>query len=167
MSRRKTFLFNAATLLSLILLAVLPVGYTGTWGFAVTHARQSATSVIPTYDTVRIYLDSGRLAVWWDPRQPAGPRWRWMRPILRRPSLSRSLWEFDAHFLPTGRGSPQLFLFACPIWCVAVPFIVMPALWWRRRQRRLEQYHVPGFSVLQSDPAPKQATPSAAAGVQS
>lgn len=68
----------------------------------------------------------------------------------RLPDLRRCLWEFDCHPLNIAGGGA--YIVACPIWCVALPFLIAPALWLRKmRKRRVEPA---GFGVIQQ-PTPR------------
>jgi hypothetical protein len=72
---------------------------------------------------------------------PAGP---FMVTRLRTPSLSRSLWEFDAHTIPLQPGATS-FLIGFPIWCLAVPLMIAPGMWWRRHRQHKKNPR--GFDV--------------------
>jgi hypothetical protein len=65
---------------------------------------------------------------------------------LRGPDFPRAIWEFDAHSLPPINGS-QAKIFACPIWCLAMPWLIAPIVWLRRRLKN-EREEPRGFGVL-------------------
>ena len=73
----------------------------------------------------------------WDIRPAGGTRagmqvfWRQVR--YRHPDLRRSVWVFDAHSLASGNGT-WIFLVAFPIWCIALPLLIAPLIWFRKRR---------------------------------
>ena len=81
-----------------------------------------------------------------------------IRPLarfrLRFPKIdSHALGGFDAHPLTLSSvpGSSSLYLVACPIWAIALPFLIAPTIWLRRwhieRRRTLEQRGFPITSI--------------------
>jgi hypothetical protein len=76
--------------------------------------------------------------------------WRHGGPHL--PGLGRSIWEFDAHSysIPPSAGAPgtyNAFFMACPLWCLILPSLVAPVIWYRRRVQ--SRRHPRGFEVQQ------------------
>jgi hypothetical protein len=62
---------------------------------------------------------------------------------LHRPDVPRSIWEFDAHSIP--QSNYRYYILACPIWCIALPCLIAPALWFRKRRHA----NAAGFPVQQ------------------
>ena len=61
---------------------------------------------------------------------------------LAQPDWRCVFWEFDAHWINIGNSSRTLVL-SFPIWCAAIPFLIPPILWLRRRKRGMDR----GFPV--------------------
>ncbi|HEY8751792.1 MAG TPA: hypothetical protein VIM11_27675 [Tepidisphaeraceae bacterium] len=153
----KSTLNASSILLCLLLLppSILALGYIGTIGVAVR--RNAPTGINPAYETMILTAGQGRVRYWieTDPSAPsAGPARTafYLYPVwpFRPPEMRRSIWEFDAHALVLTKGGATAFILACPIWCVALPWLVFPGIWlWRRRRQR----HNPpeGFSVVEID----------------
>lgn len=151
----KQKLFNVAAALSLVVACALFVGYVADARLDIVHVSAPPVPGMMPTDTIReIELSQGRFAIWINPLTKASrplfgaPGWHVRRPQLRgprAPSISRSF-DFDAHSFAIV-GSPQTFLFAFPIWCLLLPSLIAPALWWR--QRRRERAMPQGFAVLQ------------------
>lgn len=164
MERRRKMLFSAFTILSLIALAVLPIGYAGTFGVVLTRQQPPGA-----FRQIDLTLDRGRVAVWSQSATasalppgvastlPGGSHVRWIGR-LQAPSgrdWQRALWEFDVHALSNvSMGSAvapgaSVFLLAFPIWCVAIPCMILPSIWWVRRRRKMRARHVEGFAVIE------------------
>lgn len=107
---------------------------------------------------VLLLAEEGRIKYWREDHPPlaagGAPSGMQVTPVVglfpfRGPDLRRSVWEFDAHHLNIPGASSALII-ACPIWCVALPFMIAPAMWmWRRRKGRRV---VEGFAVV-TEPA--------------
>jgi hypothetical protein len=128
-------------MLSLPFVAVLMYGYLSQFGFKIDCYKTPAAS--PPYRHLELFLDRGRMGLWseyWNtPGKPYRARLNWVGHALmpQLPDIRRSLWEFDAHTLPNGNGSPpRMFIFAFPIWCLLLPCLIAPALWLRRHRHR-------------------------------
>jgi hypothetical protein len=66
----------------------------------------------------------------------------------------RCLWEFDAHRLM--RGASTFWLFACPIWCLLLPCLVLPVTWLRKRPRPDSRgFAVVGTRITQKEIGPQ------------
>lgn len=138
----KRLAFNSIVVFSLACLAVLLCGYVGRFG---PFIRWQTTANSVLMDRIfSLSLEEGRFAARYmalgAPLASQGVRtpeigWdqRFWPP--RAPPLSRSVWEFDAHrvFLTPRSGVSSFSIFAFPIWCLALPCLVFPMLWLRRR----------------------------------
>ena len=144
------------SVLSLVLLGLLACGYVGNVSIVSISKLQNAPA-LPYLPLTSIGAGNGRfrfinLHLHMAPTVPAAsstiPKpgiqtFTRFRPF-RWPGLRECLWEFDWRHLSYVDGTSQ-FIVACPIWCLALPLLVAPTLWWRRRQRRPQPA---GFSVL-------------------
>ena len=146
-SKRFTFFLC----LSMVVLGLLPLGYFGRVGIAVR--RTSSTGNTPAFKNTEFLLDGGRFACWIETgTSPAGPdsvegrSLRWMRWRPRLPDIKHAVLGFDSHPLPVTGAS--LFLFAFPLWCVALPFVVAPVIYFRRRIKNVRE--PAGFAVIAS-----------------
>jgi hypothetical protein len=148
----KTRLLNLFTLLSLGLLAVLLCGFAARIRFSTP--TNHPTSAQPGVRAIQIVLGDGRIALWHFTAAAPFPKLVDFS-FQFAPSLKHGLWEFDAHTLPPSSFSPALTsasLFAFPIWCVALPCLIAPALWYRKRCQK--HHELEGFPVLASSDAP-------------
>jgi hypothetical protein len=169
--KRKT-LFDVATLLSIVLLAILPLGYAGSFGVRFTHH-----TAVGTFRFVSLELDRGRVAFWWQFETLASlpPGFASTIPTgshlsgIARPRLpsardwQRALWEFDAHVLRGSSLAPGtsiapgawVLLLACPIWCVGLALAILPTIWWTRRRTRSRSrsQRAQGFAVIGTAPS--------------
>jgi hypothetical protein len=136
----KQGLLNVSALVSALILAVQAYGFIGRFGpqFQRTVTGGSKTD----YQELSITLEEGRAKAWlqvWSPapKGTAGRRIKWLGGIWppRAPDVRRAIWEFDAHPLAVTAGS-RAFIVACPIWCLAVPFLIAPSIWIRNRRRK-------------------------------
>jgi hypothetical protein len=147
--------FEILTWVSVALLAVLAFGYVARFGPYVSHNAGGAKGV---YRQVTLSLDRGRGVVFWEQWRGApvgvaagwhlgwrGPAWR-----LEAPDMKRSVWDFDAHPLPGGKAAwSTAYILACPIWCLALPVLVAPTIWFLKKRRSKEEAR--GFSVEQGE----------------
>jgi len=62
------------------------------------------------------------------------------------PDIKRSLWEFDNHTVVGSKSMIRAEIVAFPIWCVALPFLIAPAIYFRRRLKRRPE--PAGFAVV-------------------
>jgi hypothetical protein len=137
--------------LSTVVLSVLLLGYFGTFGVVI--ARTSPPQNASAVKTTAITLDAGRVRIWTEtnttPRRTIGvtrPSMEWELWRPRFPDIRRSLWEFDNHTVVGSRAWVRADIVAFPIWCVALPFLIAPAMYLRRR---LKQHREPaGFAVV-------------------
>ena len=136
-------LLTAFALISLVALGVLALGYFAEFGPAYLHNVVGGPT--PHARDIELQLQRGRVAIYWEiwSNPPAGSApavthiyWRPVR--FRSPDLRRSFWEFDAHPLILAKG-PWIFLVAFPIWCAALPCLIVPLLWLRSK-RRITQF---------------------------
>ena len=135
---------------SLLVLVVLLAGCFGTIGVTVTWNPRVMLNGTVT-KSAEIALNTGRIQVFTQTSvssngvPPRGPSLRWdgYRPGL--PDVKRMIWEFDAHPLPLPSG--QLYLFAFPIWLLALPFLIAPAIYLRRRLKKRPE--PAGFAVVE------------------
>jgi len=149
-------LLSTLTVLSLIALAVLALGCFTQFGVAYLHNVFTAPN--PHGLDIELELEQGRVAIYWETWNnpppgmlPAGTHFFW-RPMRYHPqALRRAFWEFDAHPLNVVGGPSRIplsgvwvFLLAFPIWCAALPCLIPPIIWLRRRQAR----HLPAFPII-------------------
>jgi hypothetical protein len=136
---------------SMVVLALLPLGYFGRIGVSVTDTW--APGKVPALRRTVISFDGGRMTCWIDTdTRPAGHssvggrsfmRARW-RPRL--PDIKHALVGFDSHSLPVNIGG-SLYLFAFPMWCIALPFLIAPTIYLRRRLKKRPE--PAGFAVVE------------------
>lgn len=144
-----------AAVICLVILAVLACGYFGRAGVSIRPRAQTAAAG-GTEPFLEVQSADGRLAFISEknlpttiasrasPKPGAHPYVRFLP--FRPPDLRRCIWEFDAHHLKLPAGNSALIV-ACPIWCVALPFLIAPLLWllrWRKSRPELA-----GFSVVE------------------
>jgi hypothetical protein len=144
----KPHVLRVAMILSLIILACLGAGYFVRSGPRVIWGRTAQSR------GVELAVDHGRVTLWYrEVAQPGPLDLGWTGDLFRvgMPDLRRSLWEFDAHWLypPSGAGGGRLFLLACPIWLAALPCLIAPIVWWRKRRMR----KLVGFPVERAETA--------------
>jgi hypothetical protein len=131
-------LLSALALISVTALGIFSCGYVAAFGPIFQHNVFGGSK--PNSTQVEAYFQFGRVAVYWENWNvppaggtPEGMRVFWRFRRFGVPEVRRSIWEFDAHFL-TGAGGSQVFLLAFPIWCAALPFLIAPLLWLRKRR---------------------------------
>jgi hypothetical protein len=141
-------LLSAIALLSLIALAVLALGSVAEFGPGYFHGDVRGPK--PRVFQFDLELQSGRVAVYWfvwhSPYPTASSQILWKQLQFRGPDLRRSFWEFDAHSQNAYRGR-WVFLLAFPIWCAAIPCLIAPLLWLRKRRTPPP----PAFPVVMPD----------------
>jgi hypothetical protein len=159
--------FNVTLIISLTMLALCLLGFGGTIGVLI---RRPSPTVASPYSERTIVLDRGRFTIWTEtwpapPSPPPGaqiPTRLSIEPVarfpLRFPKINgHALGGFDAHWLDApGRGGGALYLIACPIWALALPSLLAPTIWFRRRhaeRRRKRQQH--GFPITSIDTKPQ------------
>ena len=139
---------------SIVVLSVLFLGYFGFFGVSLT--RNYPAGISPTYKSTQISLDSGRVRIWTEVDMRPAPHphnrivrrwieWDMWRPRL--PDIKRSIWEFDNHRIVGSKAIIQARIFAFPIWCVALPFLIAPTICLRRRLKNRRDPE--GFSVVE------------------
>jgi hypothetical protein len=157
--------FNFALGVSVMMLALCLLGFGGKIGLLIRRTGPTATS---PYCEHTVAFDRGRFTIWTEtwpaPSQPGqvghGVA---IRPLarfrLRFPKIDgHAFGGFDAHPLRVSgaSGSTSLYLIACPIWALALPFLIAPTIWLRRwhieRRRKREQQ---GFPVTSIAPEPQ------------
>lgn len=146
--------------MSLACLAILAGGYFGQVGVTM-RSRVAGAPASAGQTVVLLLAEEGRIKYWREDRASSGiggsPAGLHVTPVVRLfpfrgPDLRRSVWEFDAHHLNIP-GATSALIIACPIWCVALPFMIAPAIWmWRRRKRRRV---VEGFAVVTEPARPR------------
>jgi hypothetical protein len=121
---------------SLLALLVLAFGYTTRFGPKLIRQTSAGAPVQVT----ELCLDRGWVRLLVASLTPlsiatASPtEFAWDGPSWQGPPhIRRSIWEFDAHRIPDP--SASIFILAFPIWCLALPFVIAPALWLHRRHR--------------------------------
>ncbi|HEX4055462.1 MAG TPA: hypothetical protein VHX86_14450 [Tepidisphaeraceae bacterium] len=132
-------LLSAFALISLIALGVLALGCFAEFGPAYLHNIVGGPR--PHALDVELQLQRGRVAIYWEtwnnpPARffvPTGTHIYWHPVRFRSPDLRRSFWEFDAHPLIPAKGL-WVFLLAFPIWCAAIPCLIAPLMWLRKRR---------------------------------
>ena len=153
MFKMRRSLLSALALISVSVLVVLAFGCIATFGPTYLHGFIGGSK--PGAFEIELQLQQGRVAIYWtswnspDPGPvPTGTHLYWRGVQFRPPDLRRMFWEFDAHPLVRVNG-PWVFLFAFPIWCIALPFLIAPVIWLRGRKAP----ELAGFSVIQSSDA--------------
>lgn len=142
------------------MLALCLLGFVGKIGVLIRRTGPMATS---PYREHTVALERGRFTIWTQTllspsQQGQGGHGFSIRPLarfrLRFPKIdSHALGGFDAHPLTLSSvpGSSSLYLVACPIWAIALPFLIAPTIWLRRwhieRRRTLEQRGFPITSI--------------------
>jgi len=151
-------LLSALALISVLVLTVLAFGCVAEFGPAYYH---NVGGQNPHALDIEIKFKCGRVAIYWEvwnnqpavvAKIPPGTHLYWRGVRFGAPDLRRMGWEFDAHPLPPvlpGSIGPWVFLFAFPIWCIAIPFLIAPVMWLRGRKAP----ELAGFSVIQSSDA--------------
>ncbi len=131
-------LLSALALVSVISLGVLALGLAAEFGPAFLHNVTGGPK--PYALDIELELQRGRVAFYWEHFDnppaglvPAGTHVFWRSVRFRGPDLRRSIWEFDAHALTPLKGL-WVFLVAFPIWCAALPCLIAPLLWLRKRR---------------------------------
>jgi hypothetical protein len=148
--------FNIALVVSLAMLALCVLGFVGTIGAMILHRGSVATSFHS------IAFERGRFAIYtetWSAPPPVQSQSRFsidpvVRFRLRFPKIDGHAFSgFDAHPLPSPNIS-TLYVLACPLWALALPFLIAPTIWLRRRlaERRRQQH---GFPVNSTEPEPQ------------
>lgn len=144
-SRRLT----VVAILSLFVLGLVLAGNVGRFGPTFGWSTGGGT---PAFRGIGVFVEEGRFAVRLEtfdktyPFLPKGVGHLFRLDFnLRLPRIDRLLWSFDCHRLDAGF-SPglRMYLFACPLWCIELPCLIAPLLWWRRRRRAETQ----GFVVI-------------------
>ena len=134
---------------SAALLVPLLCGYVAEVG--PVHHSISGTGAAAQLHRISISTGEGRIRIasysrTWDLTRQAIPPPFYFIAQPRMPSLRRSLWEFDAHqIVATAPFSGQIYLIAFPIWCLALPLLIAPTLWWQRKRK--DSQHQRGFTV--------------------
>jgi len=144
-------LLSALALISLLVLVVLAFGCVAEFGPAFLH---NVGGPNPHALDIEIQLKCGRVAIYWEvwsyppayAKIPPGTHLYWRPVRFGLPDLRRMGWEFDAHPLVLTPNNPWVFLFAFPIWCIAIPFLIAPVMWLRGRKVP----ELAGFPVIQS-----------------
>jgi hypothetical protein len=127
-------------------LGVLACGYFANIGLAISKGVNTGG---PTGRSVTLLSAAdGRVALF-SHIPAAGAAGLSIKPVVRfvpfrAPDLRRCLWEFDAHRL--GIAGTRISILACPIWCMALPFLIAPLVWLRKRRKRRPE--PAGFSVV-------------------
>lgn len=149
----KSPFLTLAVVVSLCVLAILVCGYFGSVGVFIRPRAQAAAAggkepfVTLRAENGRVRYLSQRLASSTAARLSPGRVYPSIDFLpFRSPDLRRSIWEFDAHSLNLG-SSPSAWLAACPIWCIALPFLIAPLL--RLRKWRKRRPDPAGFSVIE------------------
>jgi len=137
--------------LSLVLLATLACGYFGVLALFF-RPRVPVVGGMDAYSVLQVGY--GQVSFLSLTRQtPTGQTFRspGIHPILqfrpfRPPSIRRCIWGFDARRIHAGDLRESGLTIDCPIWCAAVPLLIAPALWFRKRRRN----EPGGFSVIEA-----------------
>jgi hypothetical protein len=128
-------LLTSLAVISLLALGVLALGTCAEFGPGYFHGDVGGPKPHPFQ--VDLELQRGRVAIYWlvwhSPYPTEHSHVVWKPVQFSGPDLRRSFWEFDAHSLNTMSGF-WVFLFAFPIWCVALPCLIAPLLWLRKRR---------------------------------
>ena len=139
-------LLTTLTIISIALLVILACGYAIDAGPVLRHNSSGAPR---DYFEIFAHMQRGRVVFWEQRGQtPIAPpfqgwelTWRGSLFHVYLPDVKRSLWEFDDHWI--GQSNAGYHIFACPIWCLALPCVIAPVLWLRQRRRA----DAPGFPV--------------------
>lgn len=139
-----------ASLMSLVLLATLACGYFGVLALFF-RPRVPVVGGMDAYSVLQVGY--GQVSFLSLTRQtPTGQTFRspGMHPIVefrpfRPPSIRVCIWGFDARRLH-GDFRESALMIDCPIWCAALPLLIAPALWFRKRRKNQPG----GFSVIEA-----------------
>jgi hypothetical protein len=142
-------LLNVCAVLSLIVLGILGSGYFFVHAGPDFQYNRLVGSQYVTFD-MSVSLESGGIELLCmkgpsDVPVPTGFQIFWPRFLISGPNLRRSLWGFGGRSLLYINGW-RLFLFAFPIWCAALPFLIAPLIWLRKRRKVRDA----GFPVVQT-----------------
>jgi hypothetical protein len=154
MSGVKRRLLDITAVISLLFAAILAAGFTGRMDLKIGHLSSAGT--LADYRSLQLGIDRGRFRSYWIQEALAGPGLTRLRVgftvrkairlwPLQAPELRRTFGEFDAHQLLVTPGS-VIWIIACPIWCMMVPFLILPGVW-LRRQLRQKRRPLRGFAV--------------------
>jgi hypothetical protein len=126
---------SAFAVMSLLAMGVLALGSVAEFGPGYFHSDVAGPK--PHVFQLDLELQRGGVAMYWlvwhSPYPTAPSHIIWKQLQFSGPDLRRSFWEFDAHSLNTNRGF-WVFLLAFPIWCVAIPLLIAPLAWLRKRR---------------------------------
>ena len=141
---------NAVAVFSVAMLALLACGLVGRVGLDIQYITGSGAQAL--HHQREVSLENGRLQCFSTSSSAIprgfGNRTR-VRPItrlwpLQPPEMSKTFFGFDAHPLLGMFPGSSMYLLSCPIWFAALPFLVAPMNWLRKR-RRVE---APRFAVV-------------------
>ena len=144
---------NAVAVFSVAMLALLACGLVGRVGVDIQYIAGSGTQAL--YQEREVSLENGRLQCF-STSSSAIPRGfangLHLRPFIqfwpiRLPDVRKMIFGFDAHSLPGMPKGQKLFLLSCPIWFAALPFLIAPVVWLRKRRRA----EAPRFAVIVGD----------------
>jgi len=141
---------NAVAVISLVILVLLACGLVGRVGVDIQYITGNGTQAL--HHQRELAVENGRLQCF-STSSSTIPRGFGngihFRPIIRLwplqpPEMSKTLFGFDAHPMPGMPKGQHMYLLSCPIWFAALPFLVAPINWLRKR-RRVE---APRFAVV-------------------
>jgi hypothetical protein len=137
-------LLNICALLSIPAIVLLGLGYVCELGVSLYYVDGIGGNW--NLQNIEPRVDAGRVAILWVEYPPptkvvAESRFaiRWHPPRFHPPNVRRSIWEFDAHFIPVPYGN-RVFLLAFPIWCVLLPALIPGWLWLRRGTKQSQGF---------------------------
>jgi hypothetical protein len=126
-----------AAIASTIAAIFFSIGYAGRFGCTIYRHKPSAIQI----ECWTAELNRGGTAVWYldtndivmSASYPYKLYWTEWQGEFGAPDIRSSVFEFDEH--STSFGPRRAYLFAFPIWCVLLPSLIAPLLWWRKRRR--------------------------------
>lgn len=141
---------NALAVISLVMLVLLAFGLVGRVGVDIQYITGSGNQAL--HHQREVSLENGRLQCFSTsssviPRGFGNGTHVWPFARLwppRPPEMSKTLFGFDDHALPGMFPGSSIYLLSCPIWFAALPFLIAPINWLRKR-RRVE---APRFAVV-------------------
>lgn len=141
---------DAVAVFSLAMLALLACGLVGRIGVDIQYITGSGAQAL--HHRRELSVEDGRVRCFsitsaFIPRgfgtsirfHPFSEFWP-----LRTPDVSKLLFGFDDHPLPGTSPATAMYILSCPTWFAALPFLISPVLWVRKRRRA----EAPRFAVI-------------------
>ena len=140
--------------ISLAALAVLLCGYFSRYNVMVYHATLAPQGNLLEVRLLGMGFGRGHCKLIWDHGEEPSPGRNGWGPgfhvehkfTFAPPDVRRSLWNFEGGRSVIAPGITRDHWVLFPIWCLALPCAIAPALWLRRRRRARRR----GFAVKTS-----------------